>query len=201
MAELLRKKNGECGYECPPAICHYFDPIYHTKKDVRHFVCARERRDVINEEIRLCGYFVIITSAKMNAEEALDLYKSRDASEKLFCGDKTYLGNRSLRVYSTESAENKIFIEFVALIIRNRFYTLLKEQMKRNRKIENYMTVPAAIRELEKIEVIRQTDGSYRMSHAVTKTQKNILASFDMTERSIREQVAGINKELTMARH
>ena len=33
-------------------------------------------------------------SEKMTAEDALDLYKSRDASEKLFRGDKSYLGNR-----------------------------------------------------------------------------------------------------------
>ena len=39
------------------------------------------------------GYFVIVTSKQMTAEEALELYKSRDVSEKLFRGDKSYLGN------------------------------------------------------------------------------------------------------------
>ena len=29
----------------------------------------------------MCGYFCIITSAEMTAKEALDLYKSRDASK------------------------------------------------------------------------------------------------------------------------
>ncbi len=57
------------------------------------------------------------------------------------------------------------------------------------------MTVPATIRELEKIEFIRQTDESYSLSHAVNKTQKEILVSFDMTERGIREQVIDLNKE------
>ncbi len=42
---------------------------------------GRERYQVIDEEIALCGYFVIITSEKMDAADALDLYKSRDASE------------------------------------------------------------------------------------------------------------------------
>jgi transposase len=81
---------------------------------------AAERTEVINEEIKICGYFVIITSEPMTAQEALELYKGRDASEKLFRGDKTYLGNQSMRVYSNESMEAKIFVEFVALIIRNR---------------------------------------------------------------------------------
>ena len=57
----------------------------------------------------MCGYFCIITSAEMTAKEALDLYKSRDASEKLFKADKSFLGNRSLRVYTGESLEGIAF--------------------------------------------------------------------------------------------
>lgn len=64
----------------------------------------------------------------MTAAQALELYKSRDASEKLFRGDKSYLGNKSFRVHTSESVQAKIFIEFVALIIRSRLYTCLKEQ-------------------------------------------------------------------------
>lgn len=85
---------------------------------------GRERYEVIDEEIALCGYFVIITSEKI---DALDLYKSRDASEKLFREDKTFLGNRTMRCQSNEALYAKIFIEFVALIIRNRIHLLLKE--------------------------------------------------------------------------
>ena len=37
------------------------------------------------------------------------------------------------------------------------------------------MTVPAAIRELEKIEMVRRNGGgSYKLDHAVTKTKKII---------------------------
>ncbi len=172
------------------------DPIYHTQGDEKTFLFARERQDVIDSEIKLCGYFIIITSEKMSAEEALELYKSRDGSEKLFRGDKSYLGNRSFRVHGSESVNNKIFIEFVALIIRNKFYTYLKEQMRRSDKKENFMTVPAALRELGKIEMIRQTDGNYRLDHAVTASQKQILKAFDMTERNIRDQAIGINQQL-----
>lgn len=196
LAEILEDKQGEAGYECPKAVCNYFEPIYHVKDNVKTFVSARERNDVINEEIKLCGYFVLITSDKMTASEALEQYKSRDSSEKLFRGDKSYLGNHSYRVHSSESVANKIFIEFVALVIRNKIYSLLKEEMRRNRKKYNYMTVPAALRELEKIEMIRMSDGNYHLEYAVTKTQKDILKAFHLTEKNIREQAIGINKEL-----
>ena len=48
----------------------------------------------------------------------------------------------------------------------------------------NYLTVPAAVRELEKIEMVRRNGGNYRLDHAVTKTQKVILSSFGLDEIS-----------------
>jgi hypothetical protein len=58
------------------------------------------------------------------------------------------------------------------VIIRNKMYTSLFDKMKRLNKKTNYMTVPAAIKELEKIELTRQADNVYCLDHAVTKTQK-----------------------------
>ena len=196
MAECLQKHEGT-KYEIKGSgFAKYFDLIYYNKgKKDEKFMYGRELCDVINEEIRLCGYFVIITSEKMTAAQALELYKSRDASEKLFRGDKSYLGNKSFRVHTSESVHAKIFIEFVALIIRSRFYTCLKEQMQKNGK-KNYMTVPAAIRELEKIELIRQSDREYRMDYAVTATQKEILKAFNMTAANIRTQASVMNEDL-----
>ena len=72
-------------------------------------------------------------------------------------------------------------------------YTCLKNLRDENGKKQNYMTVPAAIRELEKIEMLRQPDGSYRLDHALTKTQKQLLKAFDMTAANVREQAAGIS--------
>ena len=196
MAECLHKHEGT-KYEIKGSgFAKYFDLIYYNKgKKDEKFMYGRELCDVINEEIRLCGYFVIITSEKMTAAQALELYKSRDASEKLFRGDKSYLGNKSFRVHTSESVHAKIFIEFVALIVRSRFYTCLKEQMQKNGK-KNYMTVPAAIRELEKIELIRQSDREYRMDYAVTATQKEILKAFNMTAANIRTQASVMNEDL-----
>ncbi len=42
------------------------------------------------------------------------------------------------------------------------------------------MNVPAAVRELEKIELMRCSRGNYILDHAPTKTQKTILKSFDI---------------------
>lgn len=177
----------------------YFDLIYyHEGKKDQVLQLVREKQDVISQAIKLCGYFCIITSSKMSAADALDLYKSRDASEKLFRGDKSYLGERSMRTYHDEPAQAKIFIEFVALIVRNKIYTCLKDRMKELQKKKNYMTVPAALKELDKIEVIRQADGVYRLDHAVTAVQKDILQAFNMTAATVRKEAVVLAEQLSM---
>ena len=106
------------------------------------------------------------------------------------------LRSKSERVQSSQSMSSKIFIEFVALIVRNRIYNLLKEQMLRMDSRQKYMTVPAAIRELEKIEMVRRNGGSYKLDHAVTKTQKIILSSFGLDETNISSSADEISKQL-----
>ena len=64
----------------------YFTLIY-NKKNV--LISVQEKADVIERELKLCGYFCIITSDEMTASEALIQYKGRDISEKLFSSDKT----------------------------------------------------------------------------------------------------------------
>ncbi len=168
--------------------------LFYDKKGI--FIGAEERTDVIERELQLCGYFCIITSEKMTAAQALVQYKGRDISEKLFRSDKTFIGSKSERVQSSQSVSSKIFIEFIALIIRNRMYNLLKEQMLRMESRQKFMTVPAAIRELEKIEMVRRNGKCYKLDHAVTKTQKIILSSFGLDEISVSKSADEISKIL-----
>ena len=60
----------------------------------------------------------------------------------------------------------------------------------------NSLTVPAAIRELEKIEMVRRNGGNYRLDHTVTKTQKVILGSFGLDEDSVIESASEISRML-----
>ncbi len=106
---------------------------------------------------------------KNNREEAISFG---------FKGDKSYLGGAAVRVHNSKSMSAKLFIEFIALILRNRTYTKLKKEQEVLKERVYCMNVPAAIRELEKIELMRCHQGNYILDHAPTKTQKTILKSF-----------------------
>lgn len=200
-ASYLKKMEGQ------PAVIDkkygkYFSlEYYHDGQDDQCFVCGIPKDDVISQELQMCGYFCIITSAEMTAKEALELYKSRDASEKLFKADKSFLGNRSYRVYTGDSLEGKMLIAFIALIIRNRFYTKLKDAVEQMDETPNYMNVPAAIRELEKIEMVRQADGVYRLDHALTATQKTILKAFDIDANYVKRKTKDLSERLNPKNH
>ena len=190
--QAFAKHEGDVAYFGKP--CEEF---FNVKYDKDHrFLYAKEKKVEIRRALDLCGYFCIITSKKMTAEEALVQYKGRDLSEKLFRADKSYIDSKSVRVYSSEAVSAKLFVEFVALIVRNRIYNLLKEAMIRMESDPKYMTVPAALRELEKIEMIRRNNGRYRLDHAVTRKQKTILSSFGLDEDDIRRDAEEISNLL-----
>ena len=196
MEKQLKRMEGK-PYELDRAMLRYYRPeYYHEGKKDQCFITAYEREEVVEEELNLCGYFCIISSAEMTAREALDLYKSRDASEKLFRADKTFLGCRTERVQSEESLGGKLLIGFVSLIIRNRMYTKIKDAAEEMDTTPNFMNVAAAIRELEKIEMLRGADGIYRLDHAVTKAQRMILNAFDINTNDVKIKADEISEQL-----
>ena len=146
------------------------------------------------------GYFCLVSPKKMTAQEAYRLYRGRDVSEKLFRADKSFLGSSAQRIHSNEAFHATIFVEFVELIIRNRFFNLLKDQMERLKTRSNTMTVPGAIRELDKIEMTRRNGGRYLLDHALTKNQKTIFQSFDLSAEKVFEEATTLTQKLLEAR-
>lgn len=56
--------------------------------------------------------------------------------------------------------------------------------------------LPALLRELDKIEMIKGADNEYRPDHAVTATQKAILNAFGMTANDIKLRSEELSAEL-----
>ena len=193
MEKILKKHIGK-QFNPSKEIEKYFDLYFHTKTGV--LVTYAEKENAVDEEMKYCGYFVIVTLEEMTAKEALTLYKGRDAQEKLFRGDKSFTSGSAYRTHSQESAESKIFIEFLAMIIRNRIYTSLKDEEEERETNLNYMNVTAAVKQLEHIQMIRERGSQYHLDSACTKTQKTILSAFDLKERDIRDYIKELNKNI-----
>jgi hypothetical protein len=105
-----------------------------------------------------------------------------------------------MRIHTARALSTKMLAEFVALIVRNRIYNLLRETMQRLNTRAKYMNVPKAIRELEKIEMVRRNNGHYRLDHAITKTQKTILSSFGLADEDVLNSAASISSLLSERR-
>ncbi len=193
-AEMLKCKNSN--WIAPEEYEQFFDCHYRGDGEERVFLFAKEKTDEISRALARCGFFCLITSEKMTAEEAYLLYSGRDSSEKLFRADKTFLGSGSERVNSDNAFRAKIFNEFLALILRSRIYTLLKAGSRKLKVKRNYLTVPAAITELEKIEITRCNGGCYVMNYALTRRQKEILALFGISEQEFLARVEQLSAQL-----
>jgi len=147
--------------------------------------------NTINEEINDYGFFAMVTSEKMTASEAIDMYRKRDSIEKLFRALKTGFEYDNVKVYSKLSLESKTHLIFIASIIRNTLFNSLEKIKDTDKK--NY-TVPAAIRELEKITIIKGADGKYYRKYGLTKRQRLIMESVGVTDKYIDKMVAFINE-------
>ena len=61
------------------------------------------------EKVDRLGFFVIVTSKKMSAQEALDIYRNRDSVEKIFRMLKSGLEYDTFLVHSQSSLEGNTY--------------------------------------------------------------------------------------------
>ena len=173
-----------------------YEKYYLLKFDDNGYLQSYKRRDsIIQKEMDKLGYFVLITSEKMSAAEALSRYRDRDAVEKLFRTIKSLLGMDTFRVHGTESMEGKCFLAFLASIVWNEMYCAMKP-LKKEEKDRKHYTVPAMMKEMEKIFVTKNDKGNYRRKYALTARQKKILKAFGLEEKALDSYIRKISPAL-----
>lgn len=167
-----------------------YEKYYSLKFDDNgYFMAHKRKKQTVQKAMSRLGFFVLITSEKMSASEALDKYRHRDSIEKLFRTDKSYLGGKAFRVYTDISLESKTMETFIAIILRNDMFNRLKPLYQKDRK--NF-TVPEAIHQLNKLTITRNPDGKYYQKYAVTKRQKEILSVYGISEQSYASEIKKI---------
>lgn len=170
-----------------------FEKYYKVKFDDNgYFKSYKRKEDKIRSMINKVGYFVIITSKEMTASEALNIYRDRDAVEKIFRMEKSYLGFDVFRVHDQVKLESKVFISFLALIIRNEIYQGLKPLYKKNRK---EYTVPKVLKEFERLGITKLSDNKYHIRYKLTNKQKKILKAMGISEKGYMEKAEKIRSQ------
>ena len=92
---------------------------------------------------------------------------------------------------SKHSLESKVFLTFIASIVRNEIAYKrydLKLQERKN------LTVPVIIKQLEIIEASINANNNYSRRYSFTKTQNKILGLYDIKEDYIDNSINDFNK-------
>lgn len=170
-----------------------FDDYIQKTIDRNGEISFSSNQSAISNKMKEYGYFCLVSSMKLTAEEALDLYRGRDVVEKLFRTLKTHLDANVDRVHSDKSIYSKSFITFISAIIRNEIFQKTKKLRVKNKK--DY-TVPEIIYELEDIEVVKSLNKTYHMQSCLTKKQKALFNALNCTLRDVDIATSKLNKNL-----
>mgnify|MGYP002538283215 CR=1 FL=1 len=131
---------------------------------------------------------------KLQAEYVLDKMASKDEiNVVIFKGEKNHSATKGRTealktAFKNSGKKVNIVFEDYADWSTDKAAEMLKKP--------NYLTVPAAIRELEKIEMTRQLDKIYRLDHAVSKTQKVVLSAFGISAEQVKYKANYISENL-----
>ena len=160
-----------------------------TKDEPGYVITGYEREyEEIDAALNRCGFYILVSSQKMTAEEASGRYSKRDCVEKVFQALKSALGMDKYGVASDDSIHGKAMIWFVASILHAVIFDKTAGLRVNNRK---EYSLPAIIDQLEMIPADKNlTTGKYVRRYAPTKKQTNILKAFGMTYDDIDEAIA-----------
>ena len=150
----------------------YFKWNRNTKKLERN-------NKTINATISKLGYFVILTNREdLNKEDILHYYRSKDQIEKLFDVLKNQLNENRLKVHSQMTADGKLFINFISLIIESEIIRIM-----RKKKLFKKYTQKELLFELRKIKRTQIYDQV--IISEISKKQKEIFKAFEINIDSI----------------
>jgi transposase len=154
----------------------YFTIKEHSKNKITYNLIA----DKVDEQVSRCGYFILLTNKPtLKSIDILEIYRNKDVIEKNFDQFKNELDFKRLKTHHISTTEGKMFVGFLALILR--CYML---QTIKNKSEKDTMTFEKVMLELKKINSISLSNGQEILT-TLTKTQKEILAWFRTNEKNL----------------
>ena len=169
--------------EEPPDKKLHYDRYFFINRSKDGKLAYRRNNKAIDEQLALCGYFLIAeTDFKKTTAEILEIYRNRDVVEKSFDSLKNELDMKRLHTWTSETAQGKLFVSFISLIVRSYMLNRLSDYMRKNG-----FTLKKILLELDKIKCFAPNSAhSPRPLNPQTKTQREIYTSLALdTEECI----------------
>ena len=151
-----------------------YEKYFHVKETPKRGRKVLEKSEAVHKAInQYAGFSCIISTKKMDAVAALDIYRKKELVENSFDDLKNSLDMKRLRIHSSSSMDSRLFIQFIALILLSAV---------RNTKIQHEKLRYLTIREImEAMEVISEVHFSGRYGKITTEAapiQRIIMEAF-----------------------
>ena len=144
---------------------NYFNIVEKDEKNIK----IERNEELIDKTLKRLGFFVLLTTEhKLTELEILEKYRNKDIVEKSFDNLKNEIDMKRLRCHSDNTVDGKLFVSFIALIIRAYTYESLKEYMKKSN-----LSYTSIIKELQKIKQVTFSN-NYINILPLTKRQREI---------------------------
>lgn len=168
----------------------YFDLEFHEEQGKKLILKSfSKNQQKIKDEYGKIGFWTIVSSERMTCEEVLEQCRLRDRSEKMFMYIKTNFRMKKLCTHSNETTDSKIFVAFIASIIRSVLVDRTRMLREKYSDSKSY-TVKASLDELSKIEGYRKSGSkNYLLSYQLTKKQTRILEPFGLNTDEIKKMI------------
>ena len=128
----------------------------------------------IDKVVERMGKFILLNNYRVSMQEAISLYRKKDAIEKYFDKMKNDLDVKRLRVHTQEAVEGRLFLCFITLIL----YSWINRRMTEQSLYKDY-TVQEIIYELKKIKLLR-LDDNRTLTTEISKKQRELFKSFQL---------------------
>jgi transposase len=131
--------------------------------------------ELVDKCLGRTGFFVLLSSsAELSCEEVLGLYRERDVVEKGFYAFKCGLDFRRVRVHWNGTLEGKVFVGFLALVLRSYMQRVLRVNVA-----TKGLSFDKVLLELEKVRVVTLADLTEVIT-PLTKLQRTILETLNV---------------------
>lgn len=155
---------------------HSFLPYFTVRKQGRVHFAYEFNAKAYQEACSLCGKVTLfVSSDRLGTDcEIMQCYRSKESVEDCFDTQKNGLSDKRLHVHGDPQVDGKLFVMFIALILRRTLHYRLKECL-----IRHDLTDEDAIRALEKVLFYRH-EGYWRLKDAISKQQREILTELKL---------------------